>query len=84
MRYYNQQVNNLNMLNIPLIDFLAEKGQENNNNDYLIIKCEEQKEDNEDNSINDLKWNDKEENNINNINIINNKNNNNIYISNIK
>ena len=56
LRYYNHQVNNLNMLNIPLMDFLAEKGQENNNNnDYLIIKGEEQKEDNEVNSINDLK-----------------------------
>ena len=63
MRYYNNYNNQVNNLNIPLNDFLADKGQENIN--FIIVKGEELKEDNDVGSINHLKLNDNEENDIN-------------------
>ena len=63
LRYYNNYNNQVNNLNIPLNDFLADKGQENIN--FIIVKGEELKEDNNVDSINNLKLNDKEENDVN-------------------
>ena len=63
LRYYNNYNNQVNNLNIPLNDFLADKGQENIN--FIIVKGEELKEDNNVDSINNLKLNDNEENDVN-------------------